>query len=53
MYTFEQLMQPVWNAEIIYDEALTFVKKDGVAEAPLLFEPEEILAVTSADKNQK
>ena len=40
MYTFEQLMQPVWKADVIYDEALTFVKEDGVAKAPLLFEPD-------------
>ena len=52
MYTFEQLMQPVWKADVIYDEALTFVKEDGVAKAPLLFEPEEIYSVTSADKTK-
>lgn len=52
MYTFEQLMEPIWNADIIYDEGIAFVKKDGVAEAPLLFVPEEILSVTSADKTK-
>ena len=50
MYTFEQLMQPVWDADIIYDEALTFVKENGLAQAPLMFEPAQILSVTSADK---
>lgn len=43
-------MSPVWDSEIIYDEFLTMVKSDGVIEAPLLFEPTEIMSVTSADK---
>ena len=50
MYTFEQLMSPVWGSEIIYDESLTMVKTNGIAEAPLLFLPKEVLSVTSADK---
>ena len=50
MYSFEQLMIPIWDTEIIYDESLTMVKKNGIAEATLLFEPEQILAVTRADK---
>ena len=50
MTTFEQLMSPIWDSEIIYDEFLTMVRSNGVCQAPLLFEPEEILSVTSADK---
>ena len=50
MTTFEQLMEPVWDSEIIYDEFVTMVKSNGVCEAPLLFEPKEILSVTSANK---
>ncbi len=50
MYTFEQLMAPIWDTGIVYDESLTMIGKNGVAEAPLLFEPEAILSVTSADK---
>ena len=50
MLTFEQLLQPVWDAEIIYDEALTFVKKEAKTQAPLMFEPAQILSITSADK---
>ncbi len=53
MYKFEQLMMPIWNTEIIYDESLTMVRKDGKAEAALLFEPKEILSVTSADKTEE
>lgn len=50
MNTFEQLMMPVWESEIIYDEFLTMVRSNGVCEAPLLFIPEKVLSVTSADK---
>lgn len=50
MLTFEQLLQPVWDTDIIYDEALTFIKEGAKAQAPLMFEPAQILSVTSADK---
>ena len=50
MYSFEQLMTPIWNTDIIYEESLTMVEYDGVAQAPLLFRPAEVLSVTSADK---
>lgn len=50
MNTFEQLMSPIWDSEMIYDEFLTMVRSNGVCEAPLLFEPKEIISVTSADK---
>lgn len=50
MYTFEQLMTPIWDTEIIYDESLTLVKQNGIATAPLLFRPTEVLSVTSANK---
>ncbi len=59
MYTFEQLMQPIWDTDLIVDEALTMITetekgKDGdTAKAPLLFEPEAILSVTSADKTKE
>ena len=53
MYSFEQLMTPIWDTEIIYDESLTMVRENGIAEAPLLFEPEQILSVTSADKTME
>lgn len=53
MYKFEEIMQPFWNTDIVFDEALTMVKKDGTAEAPLMFEPDMILSVTSADKTKE
>lgn len=52
MLSFEELMIPVWKSDVIYDESLTMVCKDGVCKAPLLFWPEEILSVTSADKTR-
>lgn len=53
MFSVEQLMIPVWDTEVIYDEALTMVRSNGVCEAPLLFMPLEILKVTSADKTKE
>lgn len=53
MYSVEQLMIPIWDTEVIYDEALTMVRSNGVAEAPLLFTPLEVLKVTSADKTKE
>ena len=50
MYSFEQLMNPIWSSNIIYDESLTMVKSNGIAEAPLLYTPKDVLSVTSADK---
>lgn len=53
MYSFEQLMHPVWDSDVIYDEFLTMVWSNGVAEAPLLYTPEEVFSVTSADKTMQ
>lgn len=50
MLNFEQIMLPFGEGDIIYDEAVTFVKKDGIASAPLFFDVDEILSITSADK---
>jgi len=53
MYSFKELMTPVWSSDLIIDEALTMVEENGVAKAPLLFTPKKILSVTSADKSQE
>ena len=53
MFSVEQLMIPVWDTEVIYDEALTMVRSNGACEAPLLFVPLEIMKVTSADKTEE
>lgn len=44
-------MIPIFDTDIVYDESVMMLKdKSGVAEAPLLFEPTEILSVTNALK---
>ena len=53
MHSFEQLMTPIWDTEIVYDESLTMVESNGKSEAPLLFTPQEIISVTSADKTME
>lgn len=53
MHSFEQLMAPVWESHIIYDESVTMVKSSGTIQAPLLFTPGKILSVTSADKTKE
>lgn len=52
MLDFNMIMAPIWDSDIIYDESLTMVCEQGICEAPLLYEPEEILWVTSADKTR-
>lgn len=53
MYTFKQLMSPIWTSNIIYDESCTMIKCNGIAEAPLLFPVKKIISVTSADKTME
>jgi len=49
MLTLEQKMRPIWETDIVWEESLTMVKdKNGVAKAPLLYTPKQILAVTNA-----
>jgi len=49
MFSFEEIMTPVWDTDIVYGESLTFIKENGVAKAPLMFEADEIIKVESAD----
>ena len=49
MLTFEQQLVPVWDTDTVYGESLTMVRDAaGVAAAPLLYAPKQILEVTSA-----
>ena len=49
MLSMEQTMVPVWDTDVMWEESLLMVKdENGVAKAPLLYEPIEILAVTNA-----
>ena len=50
MLTFEQMLTPIWDTDIVYGESLTMIKQpNGLCEAPLLFEAEEVIEVCSAD----
>lgn len=45
----EANMVPFWQSEVMYNESLTMVAFDGkMPEAPLLFEPTEIISVRNA-----
>ena len=46
----EQLLKPFWTGKTVHQESLFFVKKaDNRPESRLLFIPEAVLAVQSAD----
>ena len=49
----EKIIAPVWDTDIIYDEFLMMHEVGGVASAPLLFVPEYVISVTSADKTKE
>lgn len=50
----KELLIPVWDTDIVYDESIMMLRdENGVAEAPLLFEAEEIIAVTNAAKTEE
>jgi len=50
MFTVEQMLIPIWDTELVYHESLTFVKERGIAAAPLLYEPTEIISVKNASQ---
>lgn len=52
IYSFRNIMQPLWDTDIVYFESLMLVREGDEASAPLLYEPTEILAVQSADLTQ-
>ena len=52
MLTLEQRMTPIWQTDIVWEESLTMVRdKNGVAKAPLLYEPKQIFSVTNTAGN--
>lgn len=53
VYSFEHIMQPVWRTDTVWFESLTMVEEDGAISAPLLYEPEQILAVQRADLTRR
>ncbi len=50
MLTLDQIMAPIDESPIVYDESVAFAETDGQPFAKLLFDVEEILSVTSANK---
>lgn len=52
VYSFEHIMCPVWAADTVWFESVMFLEENGSVSAPLLYEPEEILAVQRADLTQ-
>ena len=51
MFTFEQMLKPIWDTSIVYGESFTMHRdENGGMSARFLYEPEEILEVTSANR---
>ena len=54
MFTKEQMYTPVWDTDIVWGESLTMIRdENGVAEAPLLYQPIKILKVTNMDGSEE
>ena len=50
MFTFDQMLTPVWDTDVVYGESFTMYRdKSGEISAKFLYEPEEIVEVRSAD----
>lgn len=43
-----EILHPIWNSEIVYNECLMLLEEDGVVAGPLLYPPKEILSVRNA-----
>ena len=49
MFTFDQMLTPVWDTDVVYGESFTMYRdKSGEISAKFLYEPEEIIEVRSA-----
>ena len=50
MFTFKQMLTPVWDTDTVYGESFTMYReKNGEISASFLYEPEEIIEVRSAN----
>ena len=49
VYSFENILHPVWDTDTVWFESVMLVQEDGNVSAPLLYEPTRILTVQSAD----
>jgi lysophospholipase L1-like esterase len=49
MFTFDQIMTPIWDTDVVFGESLTMYRdKNGDVSAGLLYSPIEIIEVRSA-----
>ncbi len=54
MFTKKQMYTPIWDTDIVWGESLTMIRDEqGVAEAPLLYHPIQILRVTNIDGSEE
>lgn len=54
MFTKEQMYTPIWDTDIVWGESLMMIRtENGAAEAPLLYNPIEILKVTNLDGSEE
>ena len=44
----DEILHPIWDSEIVYNEGVMLLEEDGVVAAPLLYPPKEILSVRNA-----
>ena len=50
MFTFDQMLTPVWDTDIVYGESFTMYRdKSGEISAKFLYKPKEIIEVRSAN----
>ena len=50
VFTFDQMLTPIWDTDVVYGESFTMYReKNGEISAPFLYEPEEIIEVRSAN----
>ena len=50
MFTFDQMLAPIWDTDTVYGESFTMYReKSGEISAPFLYEPVKIIEVRSAN----
>ena len=47
-YSNKQRIIPIWQSNVIYNEQLMVVEKDGVIQGKLLYKPSRVIAVKDA-----
>lgn len=50
LFTFDQMLVPIWDTDTVYGESFTMYReKSGEISAPFLYEPVKIIEVRSAN----